>query len=94
MAKAKIYTVYDNGERIGAWTPQVANLVLGISDGELMSCARSEIWYKGRYHFVSEDDKSDTGMIKKKLADDWDFTTRMFLTVGGRKAHGTGQKCS
>ena len=85
MAKAKIYTVYDNGERIGAWTAQVANLVLGISDGDIMNCARSEMWYKGRYHFVPEADKSNTGMIKKKLADDWDFTFKELPLMCGRR---------
>lgn len=32
--------------------------------------------------------------ISERLALDWDFTTKMLLFLGRRKAHGTGQKCS
>ena len=32
--------------------------------------------------------------ISERLALDWDFTTRMLLVLGGRKAHGAGQKHS
>ncbi|WP_313260860.1 hypothetical protein [Lacrimispora sp.] len=43
MPKRKIYAVYDEGERIGSYTPEVAEMVLGIPKYKVSGYANTEI---------------------------------------------------
>jgi len=95
MSKRKVYVVYDDGERIGCYTAAEAEEELGITKKQVSVYAKSKCKYQGRYSFLPQEEPQKEGPVEKKyisegLALDWDFTTRMLLTVGGRKAHGKG----
>lgn len=85
MAKGKIYTVFDEGKRIGSYTPDVAEKVLGIPENKVNQYAKQDIKYQERYTFVKETKKS-TG-FNKKLETDWRFTTGMILAAGKGRNH-------
>lgn len=99
MPKRKIYAVYDDGERIGSYTAAEAEEELGIPQKHVSAYAKNNWNYKGRYSFSPQEGLQDSpqkeeprekSYISNELAIDWDFTTRMLLAVGGRKAHGKG----
>lgn len=103
MPKRKIYTVYDGDEKIGDYTAAEAEEELGIPQKHISSYAKNKWKYKRRYSFSPQEgfkeepqnkEPREKSYISSGLALDWDFTTRMLLAVGGRKAHGAGQKCS
>lgn len=95
MPKRKIYAVYDDGEKIGSYTAAEAEEELGIPKKQVAIYEKNEWKYQGRYSFLPKEVPQKEAPGEKKyisngLALDWDFTTRMLLAVGGRKAHGKG----
>lgn len=78
MNKAKIYAVLDNGEYIGSWTPEVAQLVIGIPKYRVHTYAENKLVYHGRYSFELE----STGTRREyndKLENDLRLTARFLL---------------
>jgi len=99
MSKCKIYVVYDRDKKIGSYTPAEAEEELGIPQKHVSAYAKNNWNYKGRYSFSPQEGSQEgprneetleKSYISNALAIDWDFTTRMLLAVGGRKAHGKG----
>ena len=103
MSKKKIYTIYDRNKPIGNYTAEEAAEALGITSKNVSTYAKSGYKYKGKYSFYPQnepqketpeealkEEPEEKAYIGKELAIDWDFTTKMLLAVGGRKAHGTG----
>jgi len=99
MSKRKIYAVYDDGEKIGSYTAAEAEKELGIPQKHVSAYAKNNWKYQGRYNFspqegfqegIQNKEPREKSYIGSGLALDWDFTTKMLLAVGGRKAHGKG----
>ena len=99
MGAKKIYSVYADNERIGSYTAAEAEEELGIPQKHVSAYAKNNWNYKERYSFSPQEGSQEgprneetleKSYISNALAIDWDFTTRMLLAVGGRKAHGKG----
>lgn len=78
MAKAKIYIVYDNGEYIGSWTPEVAQTVLGIPKYRVQAYAKEKLLYHKRYSFELESSGTQKE-YNEKLENDVMLTARFLL---------------
>lgn len=90
MAIIKLYMVYDseqNNERIGSFTAEDANKLLGIKQNQVSIYASSGNKYKSRYSFVPEQHKSIRNGIDDEICADWDFTTAALKVMAG------GGKC-
>lgn len=90
MSKRKVYAVYDGDERIGSYTAAEAEEELGIPIKQVSVYAKNKYKYQGRYSFFPQEEPQKEVPDKKcyisnKVALDWDFTTRMLLTVVGRR---------
>ena len=87
----KLYMVYDserNNERIGSYTAEVANKLLGIKPDHISTYASSESKYKGRYSFIPEQHKPLRNGIDDEMLRDWDFTTAALKAMAGGAKHG------
>ncbi|WP_312448441.1 hypothetical protein [Lacrimispora sp.] len=88
MPKRKIYAVYDEGERIGSYTPEVAEMVIGIPKNKVSGYATQKSKYKKRYTFIPEELEYKKEV--ERIENDWNFTVRALPLMLGRKAHGKG----
>lgn len=82
MPMGKLYVVYDKqaGDcRIGSYTSEAAEILLGVSKYKVSVYADQHTRYKGRYLFVREEDE----MLKLK----WD-AARYKILLEGRKKRG------
>lgn len=86
MARKHLYHVHDGKKYMGLFGAEIAEKALGIKGDKISQYCRRGIKYQGRYTFSLEEDK--TPSKKKKLANDWDFTTRMILQAGKGRKHG------
>ena len=80
MPSGKIYVVYDKqvgGCRIGNYSSEAAEKLLGISKYKVSVYADQQTRYQGRYLFVREEDE----MIKLK----WDAARYKLLSEGRKK---------
>lgn len=86
MPSVLLYMVYDkdkNDKRIGNFTPEVANIVLGIKKNQVSVYANEGRRYKSRYLFVAEPREPSVD----ELCADWDNTVKKIkaLTGGGKR---------
>lgn len=79
MAAKKIYSVYGNNGRIGSYSAEVAEKLLGIDRNKVSVYADQGTRYKGEYLFVAEDEKL--------FETEWD-AARYKLLAGGRGKNG------
>jgi hypothetical protein len=80
MGIGKIYSVFDEGEYIGSYTPDVAEMVIGIPQYRVQAYAKDNLLYHKRYSFELEDSGSLTVKEKnKKLENDLKLTARFLL---------------
>lgn len=84
MGSKKIYSVYDNGERIGSYTAEDAEKLLGIQKSQVAVYAKNDWKYSKRYSFVPENYEPSAKRFNDKLANDWDYTVKTFLMLAGR----------
>lgn len=91
MSKVMLYMVYDSekdNERIGSFTPEDANKLLGITPDYISTYASAGTKYKGRYIFIPEQHKPIRNGIDDEMLRDWDFTTAALKTMAGGGKHG------
>lgn len=87
----KLYMVYDseqNNERIGSFTAEAANKLLGITPDYISTYASAGTKYKGRYIFIPEQHKPIRNGIDDEMLRDWDFTTAALKAMAGGGKHG------
>ena len=80
MGAKKIYSVYADNERIGGYTAEAAEKLLGVSKNKVSVYADQQTRYQGKYLFIPED-KEDLFELKWNAA-------RFELLASGRKVHG------
>ena len=85
MSDKKIYSVYDNGKRIGSYNANVAEQLIGIPEKQVAVFSKKECKYLDRYSFEPEEQQPKrNGRMDSKLANDWDFTVMAFKAMVGR----------
>lgn len=85
MPKRKIYSVFDKGEYIGSYTPDVAEMVIGIPQYRVQAYAKENLLYHNRYSFELEDSGSLTAKEKnEKLENELRLTARFLLLANER----------
>lgn len=88
----KLYMVYDseqNNERVGSFTAEAANKLLGIKQNQVSIYASSGNKYKSRYSFIPEQHKPMRNGIDDEMLRDWDFTTEALKAMAGGGKHGS-----
>lgn len=83
MASQKIYAVYDDGEWMGSYTPEVAEIVLGIPKYKVSTYAKRAALYKRRYTFTLE--VQEHSRSRTVLENDWRFTTQALKMMAGKE---------
>lgn len=80
MPKGKIYSVFDKGEYIGSYTPDVAEMVIGIPQYRVQAYAKENLLYHNRYSFELEDSGPLTVKEQNvKLENELRLTARFLL---------------
>jgi len=79
----KIYNVNADNERIGSYTAEAAEKLLGIPKNKVSVYVDQRTRYQGKYLFIPEDKEQELFELKWNAA-------RFELLASGRKVHGAG----